>query len=158
MKQEVLVVGMGNEFRNDDGLGIFIARQLKKENLPGIVVKEYISEGVGLLGIWTGFNHVVLVDAVFSGKEPGTIIRIEIPPEKIPEDLTRYSTHSFSIADAVEIAQSIGELPGHILIYGIEGKSFENGKTLSAEAEQSAEKVLKKIIEEIKKLKAEKVR
>jgi len=101
------------------------------------------------MDIWQSYNHVILVDAVQSGSDPGTIHRIDANAEKVPTDFFHYSTHAFGVAEAVEMARTLGELPKHVLIYGIEGKDFEIGKEISAEIEKSAEQVVQQILDDI---------
>ena len=54
----------------------------------------------------------------------------------IPSDFFNYSTHAFSVAEAVELARALNKLPTRLLIYGIEGVDFSAGIGLT-EAVQS---------------------
>ena len=83
---KVLIIGIGNEFRQDDGIGILIARKIKLMNLPNIEVHEASGEGSELIEMWKGKSSVIIVDAVNSGKESGKIYYFDAvtqaPPTK----------------------------------------------------------------------------
>ena len=94
-------------------------------------------------------DRVVLLDAVSSGATPGTIHRFDAHTDTIPAKFYHYSTHAFSVAEAVELARTLNKLPQHLIVYGIEGKNFEAGVSLSAEVEKAVEQVIEKVVEEV---------
>ena len=128
---QCLVIGIGNEFRNDDGLGILIAREIRRRNLESVFVLEQSGEGTALMEAWEGPDRVIIVDAIVSGKAPGEIHRLDALQEETPRGFFHYSSHSFGVAEAVAMARQIGKLPEHLILYGIEGKEFGEGVGLS---------------------------
>jgi hydrogenase maturation protease len=60
-----------------------------------------------------------------------------------------YSTHAFSVAEAVELARALGELPPKLVLYGIEGKNFDCGIGLSSEVEKATEEIVRRIEDEL---------
>ena len=151
MTDHVLVIGIGNEYRADDAVGILLARRLKSLNLPDVGVIEQAGEGAALIDTWesSGAQLVILIDAVCSGAAPGTIYRLDVNEETIPASFFNYSTHAFSLAEAVELARVLGKLPRHAVIYGIEGSQYAAGAGLSAAVKRAIPKALAKIIWEI---------
>lgn len=149
MTDSVLCIGIGNEFRQDDGVGIEVARVLKTMKLPHVRVIEQTGEGAALMDAWAGAEKVILVDAVLSGQEPGTIYRINAHEQQIPRDFFSYTTHAFSVAEAVEMARTLSQLPPTLIVYGVEGKAFSEGIGLSPIVEQAVQAVLEKIVGEI---------
>ena len=145
----IMVIGVGNPYRGDDGVGPFIAGKLKKENLPGTLVKTHSGEGTSLMESWKGASKVILIDAMRSGALPGKVRRFDALSESIPSDFFHYSTHAFSIAEAVELARVMDRLPPHLIIYGIEGKNFEKEIGLSPEVDQASREVEKRVINTI---------
>ena len=145
----IMVIGVGNPYRGDDGVGPFIAGKLKKENLPGTLVKAHSGEGTSLMESWKGASKVILIDAMRSGALPGKVRRFDALSESIPSDFFHYSTHAFSIAEAVELARVMDRLPPHLIIYGIEGKNFEKEIGLSPEVDQASREVEKRVINTI---------
>jgi hydrogenase maturation protease len=141
-----LLVGIGNEYRNDDGAGLVVARTICEKKLASVTVKEEFGEGVSLMEAWQGFQKVILVDAVSSGAIPGTIFRIDAKKETVPANLFHYSTHAFSVAEAIELARVMNALPSNLIVYGIEGKDFTAGTTVSANVCKAARRVVEQII------------
>ena len=126
-----LLIGVGNEFRNDDALGILVAREIRRRNIPGIRVMERSGEGAALMEAWTGADQVIIVDAIFQGKSPGIIHRLDAVHEEIPRGFFHYSSHAFGVAEAVGVAKALSTLPPRVILYGIEGKEFGEGTGLS---------------------------
>jgi len=127
----VLIIGVGNTYRADDGVGIAIARQLSRQILPEVKVIEEGGEGTALVEAWKGYDFVIVVDAIQSGAPPGSIRRFDVSDEKIPSEFFRHSTHAFGVSGAIELARTLNELPSRLIVYGIEGHSFSPGLELS---------------------------
>ena len=145
-----IIIGLGNEFRNDDGVGLLVARQIQEAQLPQVTVKEQSGEGAALIDSWKTYEKVVLVDAVSSGAIPGTVVRIDARVENIPTKFFRYSTHAFGLAEAVELTRALDAMPQELIVYGIEGKDFDSGTTISPLVQEAALKLSQKIISDIK--------
>ena len=130
--QSALIIGIGNEFRGDDAAGRLVVNRLKEDDLqPGVETIEISGEGASLMESWTGYEMVILIDAVSTGGEAGRIYFFDAKSETIPAEFFSYSTHAFSVAEAVEMARALDRLPPQIWIYGIEGESFGVGKKVS---------------------------
>lgn len=146
---EILVVAVGNEFKGDDGIGPFVARKLKSKNLPKTLVTSHDGDWTSLMELWTDAQMVILLDAVSSGGEPGKIFRFNALRQRIPRSFFTYSTHNFGVAETVELARALDRLPTRLIIYGIEGKSFQEGVTLSPEVQKAAVDVMARVISDI---------
>src|SRR5271165_7198320 len=118
MQPDIVVIGVGNEYRSDDGAGIAVARRLRERFPTGVTILEENGEGAALIDAWQGATRVMLVDAVRSGAPPGTIHRLDAQAAPLPAGFFHYSTHAFSVAEAVELARSLGQLPSHVTVYG----------------------------------------
>ncbi|MGD0589211.1 MAG: hydrogenase maturation protease [Bacteroidota bacterium] len=147
--RKTLLISVGNEYRSDDGIGLVIARAIREKLLPSVIVKEESGEGAALMEAWQGFQNVIIVDAVSSGAMPGTIFRIDANTETVPITFFHYSTHAFSVAEAVELAKVINTLPSRLLVYGIEGAVFTAGIKISSRVKEAANQVIEQIIGEI---------
>jgi hydrogenase maturation protease len=132
------VIGLGNDWRRDDGAGLEIARRLGGIQLAG--------EPIGLIDALDGEDEVVLVDAVHSGADPGTVHVFEAGTEPLPAVLFgATSTHALGLAEAVELARSLGRLPARVLVYGIEGADFAFGTGLTPEVARAAAGVIEEV-------------
>ena len=145
----VVVVGIGNEWRRDDGAGLEVARRLGSSPPPRTRVVEREGEPSGLLDTWEGENEVILVDAVSSGAHPGTIHRLDALAQPLPAELFRASTHHLGLADAVELARALDRLPRRLEVYGIEGRDFAAGPGLAPEVERAVEAVTAELRERL---------
>jgi hydrogenase maturation protease len=126
-----LIIGVGNEYRSDDGLGVHIARELRRHLPESIRVIEASGEGTALMGSWRGAAHVLIIDAVSSNEPTGAIHRLDALHEQIPKRMFASSSHQFGVAEAVAMARELNELPEALTLYGIEAESFEPGVGLS---------------------------
>jgi hydrogenase maturation protease len=149
MSSSVLCIGVGNEFRGDDAVGLIAARMLQARRLPGLRVIEQSGEGAALMAAWSGATAVFLVDAVSSGAAPGTIYRLDARSLPIPAEFFHYSTHAFSVAEAVEMARALDELPPSLVVYGIEGANFGLGIGLSPAVEAALPALVEQMAAEI---------
>ncbi len=142
----VRVIGIGNDFRQDDGVGLAVVRTLRSRAAGWIDVIEYDGDGTSLLDAWEGARVVVLIDAVRSGSTPGTIHCLDVRAAGLPEGATWSSSHSLGVADAVRLAIQLNGLPPTLLICGIEGRYFDFGRGLSPEVEGAAAAVVERLL------------
>jgi len=156
----VVVIGVGNALRRDDGAGVEVARRLRvradaagTRAGPAIAVLEYEGEPLGLLELWEGARAVVLVDAIRSGGAPGTIHRVDVSREPVPALLRgSSSTHAVGVGEAIELARALGRLPARVVVYGVEGVRFDAGSGLSAEVETVIEALVEALLGEARSL------
>ena len=147
----IVVIGVGNEYRSDDGVGIVVARRLRERFLTRIRVLDESGEGAGLIDSWQCATWVMLVDAVHSGAPPGTIHRLDAGAASVPTGFFHYSTHAFSVAEAIELARSLDQLPPHLIVYGIEGENLAAGVGLSSAVERAVDAVVERAAEEVRR-------
>ncbi len=143
-----LIIGIGNEYRGDDAVGLIVARRLKEHLGDSVTVLEQSGDGATLMEVWRGAETVIIIDAVMSGAAPGTIHRFDASAQPIPKDAFRCSTHAFGASEAIELSRALGELPQSLVIYGIEGKNFAAGVGLSSEVEKAVGEVARRALTE----------
>jgi hydrogenase maturation protease len=144
-----LVIGVGNRDRGDDAAGLETARLLRACPPPGVVVLEEDACADGLLDAWRGAGRVFVVDAAFGG-EPGSVRRFEAHRATLPVAILRGSTHSWGVAEAVETARALGELPPSIVVYAVFGRTFDVGfRGLSPEVRDAVAAVAEALRKEI---------
>jgi len=145
-----LIIGLGNQYRRDDAVGLIVARRLKQRAPEHVRVLEESSEGAALMESWKDADAVILIDAVHSGAEPGIFRRLDAHRQPIPTEFSHCSTHTFSVAEAIELARALGQLPPRLIVYGIEGKIFEAGLGLSPEVEKAVQKVVECVLADLR--------
>ncbi len=147
-EKNFLIIGVGNLYRCDDAVGILIARNLESRKTERMDIKEQSGEGTSLMEVWKDCDRVFIVDAVSSGAPCGSIHRLNAS-ESIPSRFFSCSTHNFGVAEAIELARTLNQLPEHLQLFGIEGKNFEPGEVLSPEVESAIELVTDEIFQSI---------
>jgi hydrogenase maturation protease len=101
-----LVLGLGNELAADDAVGVLVARAVR-EHLAGVAdVVESSASGMGLIEILAGYDRVVVVDSIQTGRNPpGTITELGL------EDVGRVvapSLHHAGLPEMAAIADRLG--------------------------------------------------
>lgn len=136
------VIGVGNELRGDDAVGLVVIQLLK--DAPATL---HVCEGepIALLDTWEGHEHVVVVDGMRSGAAPGTTRVLEARDEALPPELSQSSTHLLGVAEAVELARALDRLPDRLTVYAIEIGDVEPGAGLSAPVAEAAARVAAEI-------------
>jgi hydrogenase maturation protease len=124
----MLCIGVGNAYRRDDAAGLEVAARLHGTH---VTARQLSGEGAQLMLAWHGAPRVVIVDAVSSDGTPGTVYRLDVSAEPLPARFFRCSSHTFGVAEAVEMARVLDELPPELIVFGIEGADFGEGVGLS---------------------------
>lgn len=137
----MLIIGIGNAYRRDDGAGLAAARRLEALNLPGVAVLLHPGEGASLMEAWQNADHVVLIDAVQSGAPPGTLHRIDASECDPAPAFFSGSSHTLGVAEAIALARTLGRLPRRLVIFGIEGVDYTYGPGLTPEVENAVAQV-----------------
>ena len=128
-----VVIGIGNPDRGDDAIGRVVARRLC-ETLPSdIRVVEHDGEATSLLACMDGAAAAFLIDACVSATAAGTVRRFDVTKAPLPQGTFNLSTHGFGLAEAVELARVLGQLPPRCVVYAVEAASVEAGESLSPE-------------------------
>jgi hydrogenase maturation protease len=84
-----------------------------------------------------------------SGLPPGTTRRFDASREPLPAESRFASTHAIGVAEAIELARNLGRLPRIVIVYSVEGVSFEAGAPLSAAVSASLEALTEAVREEL---------
>jgi hydrogenase maturation protease len=141
---QLIVIGLGNAFRGDDGAGLAVARALGDD--PRVIVHE--GEPIDLLDRWEDAGEVIVVDAARSGAAPGTVHRLDGLAEPVA---AQGSTHAFGLAETLALARTLGRAPERVTVYGIEGERFAAGEELSPAVARAVEEVCSELREQLGK-------
>jgi hydrogenase maturation protease len=119
----------------DDRLGWVAAATLRRAAVmnaapSGLIEISILDRPGALLPMhWRGTDSVILLDAVRSGAAPGT--RHCLDASHLTGAGMGFSSHGFGVAEAVELARALGEMPARLLLRGIEADPFWAGISLS---------------------------
>ncbi len=135
MKQNIAVIGVGNEMMGDDAIGPHIVKELiSRKVLPEEIL--LIDEGRGgmrLVHHIKDLDKVLIIDAADTGKDPGehTVFR----PEDVEsiKDLSGTNIHEWDLLKMLDLSRMLGECPEDIRILAIQPRDLEWGEEISQE-------------------------
>jgi len=102
--ETIRVIGVGNAWRGDDAVGLQAARRLRERLGPSVEVIDAEGDGLALLDLMEGADHVILIDAVKGGGRPGKTVRLDVSTESRWGTVIPCSTHAMGVADAIDLA------------------------------------------------------
>lgn len=141
---KTLVIGYGNDSRNDDGVGWFVVAALQPHSLPGVVFETAHQLEVDFAETVLDYDRVVFVDAA-------------IPQSPTPwrrEDVqagfqSHAVAHFLTPADVLGLSRTLyGRAPRGVL-FSIRGHDFNFGTTLSPATRQAADEVVQQLLTEL---------
>ena len=141
----MLVIGVGNTYRGDDGAGPAVVAMLRAKKLPSVRLLESDGDCTGLLDAWQNVGVVIVIDAASSNAPPGTLYCFDALSQPLPRDISFHSTHAFGLSEAIALGRTLGQLPASLLLYAIEGKTFATGVGLSQEVELAVREVVLRV-------------
>jgi hydrogenase maturation protease len=117
-----LILGVGNTLFCDDGIGIYVARELKivLKNNQDISVEEASVGGITLMELLVGYNKAIIIDAIHLKQyDPGYIHRLSM--DSLVSTRHSDSPHDTNFITALDIGNKLNlALPCDITIFAIE--------------------------------------
>jgi len=152
MGSRVVIVGVGNPLARDEGLGPRAIALLAERCLPDGV--EAIDAGTDLLaaiGDLEGAERVILIDAVRTGHEPGTIHRFTLDDllEKAADGAEWRSAHDLTVVAAVRLAEAAGTRLPPTVVVGVEPGQVALGEGLTPPVEAALDRLIETVLAEI---------
>jgi hydrogenase maturation protease len=138
---KTLVIGYGNDSRNDDGVGWFVIAELAKRNLPGVVLETAHQLEVDFAETVRDYHHIIFVDAAIpESSAPWWSAPVT------PGFQSHAVAHFMTPGDILGLCQTLfGTAPTGTL-FSIRGHDFNFGMDLSPETRQSAAQVVDQIV------------
>ena len=121
--EKTLILGLGNPFRGDDGVGPAVIAALNSQELSSdVVVLDGGTPGLETVLIWKGYQRVIIVDAADMGMRPGSWRRF-LPGEavlSVGNGAVQGTLHAAGLAEALALAEALEILPPELVIYGVQ--------------------------------------
>ena len=145
---KTLVLGMGNPILRDDRIGLRVLEELEGLSLDSdVILQTSTLSGMNLLECLIGFDRAILVDAIQTGGEPGSVYRLT------PRDFI--ARHAFPHLHNIDFFQTLSwsrglipDLPDDVVIIGVEVKEVSNfGEDLTPEVERSVPRAVGQILQ-----------
>jgi hydrogenase maturation protease len=144
-----VVIGVGNEFRRDDGVGPLVLAELEKSDLPPDVTLT-LSDGepTQLFEAWTGAAIAVVIDAVMcEPSTPGKVHRTTLTGGSLTGMAA--STHGLGIPEAVQLADALDLAPLELVVYAVEAGDLGFGVGLSDPVARAVPEVVQAVLDEL---------
>ncbi len=146
-----LVLAVGNPLCGDDGAGAAAADLLAAH--PAAAATQILrlpAEPSRLIDSWAGRSLVIVIDAAAPAGAPGRVRRLDATHDALPVASGReFSSHGFGLATSIELARAIGCLPERLIVYAIEGESFDAGAGLSPPVGNALPVLVTMLVEEL---------
>jgi hydrogenase maturation protease len=144
-----VVIGVGNPYRRDDGVGPALAERLARLNMSDVDIRVLDGELTGLLDAWTGARLAIVVDAVLcQPARPGQIHRTSLA------DLAHQpatSTHGMGVPEAYELGTVLDRLPERLIVYAVEAADVGYGTELSPEVAGALPELLDAVLTDLER-------
>jgi hydrogenase maturation protease len=145
----VLILGLGNLLRGDDGIGPRLIEELNRRGLPkGITALDGGTAGFDLLNMLEGYERVVIVDAAEIGQEPGQFVRFTPGEVRLAGSTDTLSLHHAGLAEALALAEALGQPLPEIVIFGVQPAQIEWGEKLTPAVEAVLPDLVETVLEE----------
>lgn len=127
---DAVVIGVGNRWRRDDIAGIAVIDALRGQMDDNVELVESDGEPTRLIDAFERASTVVMVDAVVTGGEPGTVHRFT--DSELPDQMgIGQSSHLVQLVETIELGKLLGKLPNGLVLIGIEATDFDNGEGMT---------------------------
>jgi hydrogenase maturation protease len=128
----ILVLGLGNILLGDEGVGVrTVEALLAGDGLPAAVtVVDGGTCGMDLLDLIAQARHLIVIDAVRTGRAPAELVRLE--GETLPVFFcSKLSPHQTGLGDLLATLALHGQAPETVVVFGCEPVCLDLGLELS---------------------------
>ena len=131
-REPVVVIGIGNTLRRDDGVGPLILDACRYDPMPGCDLAELDGDASQVVDQWSDRELAVVVDAVCTGDTAGTIHDLQIDDLDTDEaERQAKCADLIGLAEALRLGRQLGRLPATLRVLGIEPGDLKRGFGLS---------------------------
>jgi hydrogenase maturation protease len=151
------VIGIGNEFRRDDGVGWAVVALLRDRAAvrplpPGTALHECDGDPGRLIGLWENTSLTIVIDACFPASAyPGRTHRWCPAPDASlrPAVSGRHSTHGLGLVETLHLAHSLGRRPDRLIVYAVEGADHSLGTGLTPSLAEAVQPLAERVEEDL---------
>ena len=152
MNSKIVVIGIGNLLLMDEGIGVHTINELETHDLPkSIEIYDGGTGGFKLIDLMYGAARVIFIDAVETGKAPGSVTIFSAEDVHSIYNKKKYSLHDTDLMEIIKMAEMLGN-PPMIEIVGIQPKTINYGTTLSKELAVSMSNIVNSVLKRIEEV------
>jgi hydrogenase maturation protease len=148
--QKIVILGVGNLLLSDEGVGVHVANELMKIDLPpDVSVVEGGTDGFRLLNVITEADRLIVIDLVKGGAGPGSIYRFNINEVRNCPPGFMTSVYQIGILEVINLSELVGKKP-YTTVIGVEPKSLAMSMELSPEIKAKIPRIIELVLDELK--------
>jgi len=152
MNSRIVVIGIGNLLLMDEGIGVHTINELEKHDLPeSIEIYDGGTGGFKLIDLMHGAARVIFIDAVETGKAPGSVTIFSAEEVHSLYNKKKYSLHDTDLMEIIKMTELLDD-PPIIEIVGIQPKIINYGTTLSKELAGSMSNIVNSVLKRIEEV------
>jgi len=159
-RRGVVVIGVGNEFRRDDGIGPEVLSRLDGRAADSVRLVASDGEPARMIEAWTGARLAVVIDAVLAC--PPT--RAHLPPPTSPcagrlhrivvdrasaADVHAVSTHGLGLGQSVALARALDRMPERLIVHAVEVTDVGHGVGLTPAVAAAADALTAAVLRDL---------
>lgn len=146
----ILVMGVGNLLRGDDGFGVTVLEEIGRQPLPeGVELLDAGTSIVDLMEELRGRRKLVVIDAVRGGQQPGTLFRFrpeEVEAGEVPAD----SLHQVGLLETLKLAELVDCRPEKTVVIGVQPENTDLGIGLSNAVSEAVSRATQLVMAEVR--------
>ena len=141
-----LVIGVGNSFRRDDGVGLAVADEIARLELPDVEVTTAIGEPGAILDAWCGVPRTIVIDAAVGDDATPGRIRRWTPGE---ETISAVSSHALGLPATYALGQALGRIPDELIVLTVDVTEVGYGDGLTPPIAAAVPRLVARVRSEI---------
>ncbi|ATJ81355.1 hydrogenase maturation protease [Halomonas beimenensis] len=146
----VLVVGLGNPDRGDDGVGVLLATRLADSLPDGVGLLTGGRDVLSLIDDWAGYDVMLALDAAAPMGHPGRVHRLTSSGEWPVETQAPLSGHALGLFEALALARTLHlPVPHSVVIFAIEAADLTPGAPLSPAVAAAMPGMVERVVDEV---------
>lgn len=149
--ETIVVLGVGNILLKDEGVGVKVVEELQRryEFPEHVEVIDGGTQGLWLMATIQEADHLVVVDAVTCGGEPGSLYRLE--KDDLPSGLrSKQSAHDSDLVEALNLCKLMDSEPKTVVVVGIEPADIQPfGLELTGPVQARFEDLITNVLREL---------
>jgi hydrogenase maturation protease len=152
LSKKIAVIGLGNNLRRDDGIGIAVLESLLKlYPRKGI---DYINSGMAgfdLIRWMRDYETILFIDGINAGLSAGEVRIFELKDIESNLQSSATSTHELSLKDLLELSRDFG-FKAKVYVAGIQVGDTSFGEGLSDALDNKKDEAVGKVVAFIDKI------
>ena len=149
-RRRVVVIGVGNEFRRDDGIGPEVLARLRGQAPDGVRLVVSDGDPTRMIEAWTGASLAVVVDAVLADPPaPGRLHRIVVD-RAADAGVHPVSSHGLGLGDSIALARALDRMPERLIVHAVEAADVRYGTGLTPAIAAAADALTAAVLSDLR--------